>query len=411
MTHKKTNFGLAAIVAAVSALAAAQSSKAALVITATDGGSEAVNGSTFEIIDFTLTGLSGADTTVGPSGQAAGLLDLAGTFTATGTTGGMLSVPGNSTSGDPGYFGNFVTNTGEQSTPAGDDSSFVNFGSHGTSTRSGTGTATETTKGTKTTVSAIAGTSTSFGDTSWLNLNAQAINPGTSAASLVAQILVTPGSGVSFSGQYGTYGTNPGVAAFSFTPGGTSTPTPTMTPIISLTTAAPTAFGSQVGTLALTGRGSGSYNVATASFTTAVNTGYVAVTGFNPGTDQEVYGLRVLEGTGLPSAADLTTIIGDINAAGGTTDTDGATGTITASLVTAPFNNLFPGADILLTTTGTASTTPFLGFNVGGITGLAGGGALTVSSVAAVPEPASLAVLGLGVAGLLGTRRRAQRTA
>ena len=129
--------------------------------------------------------------------------------------------------------------------------------------------------------------------------------------------------------------------------------TPTATPLISLTTA-PTGFGSQVGTLNLTGKGNGSYNVATATFT-ATTTGYVAVTGFNPGTDKEVYGLAV---TG--SAADLATLVTDINATGGNVDSNG---TVVASLRTAASNASFaflPAADdIILTTSGTTSGSPF----------------------------------------------------
>ena len=60
----------------------------------------------------------------------------------------------------------------------------------------------------------------------------------------------------------------------------------TLNPIISLTAAAPTAFGAKVGTLAVTGS-HGSYVPGTATFT-ATPTGYLAVSGFNPSTDSAV---------------------------------------------------------------------------------------------------------------------------
>ena len=216
-------------------------------------------------------------------------------------------------------------------------------------------------------------------------------------ATIFAHIVVPTGTAFTVAGTVG--GDMGTTQAFTVT----NASTPTATPLISLTTVAPTGFGSQVGTLALTGKGSGNYNVVTSTFA-ATNTGYLAVTGFTPATDQEVYGLRVLEGGAVPSPADLATIVADINAAGGTADTNG---TVTASLVTGSFAAQFPTDDILLTTAGTTSGSPFLGFNVTTATGITG--ALTVTSVSAVPEPATLATLALGSVGLLAGRRRRSR--
>ena len=188
----------------------------------------------------------------------------------------------------------------------------------------------------------------------------------------------------------------------AFTTGATPTPTPTATPLISLTTTAPTAFGTQQGTLNLVG-GNTKYSTATATFANAVNTGYVAVNGFNPGTDTEIYGLAV---TG--SAADLQTLVNDINATGGNTDTNG---TVVASLRTAASNAALTGLpaadDIILTTSGTTSGSPFLGLNFTTVTGATG--ALTVSSISAVPEPTTLTALAVGSVGLLAGRRRRNR--
>ena len=241
------------------------------------------------------------------------------------------------------------------------------------------------------------GTVTSF------EIAGQLLPSGVSDTSAVifSHIVVPATAAGTIAGQLG--GTTGSAQSFSLT--FSATATPTSTPLISLTAAAPTGYGSQVGTLAVNGS-NGSYRVATAAFT-STNAGYVAVSGFNPGTDREVYGLSILENGATPSAADLATLVADINATSGAAGTGSTStnGTVTASAITSPFNNLFPaGTDLELTVTGATSGTPFLGFNLSTAAGITG--TLTVSGAAAVPEPTTVAFAAVTVGGLLVGRRR-----
>jgi hypothetical protein len=386
-------FAVAAAAGVGAALTAGGAARAALVITASNAGVETVDNGTYDVIDFYLTGLTAPDNANQSGGAGtAGLLDLQGTFTASGA--GLLGVPGDSNSSSPGYFAKYTTNASVP--PSGYDSSYVNFNGYNSVVRSGTGTSTVTGTGRSATVTAITGNSASFGG-DWFNSDGSSITP--SSTSLIAQVLVTPGYGVSFTGVYGTYGSpsNGSSVTFSYTAPG---------PFISLTTAAPTGLSNLNAPLPVNGS-NGSYRVGTSTFAN-VSSGFVAVTGtgFKPGTDTEVYGLRVLENGAVPSAADLSTIIADINAANGYTDTLG--GTLSASNVSgSAYAREFPNDDLLLTTSGTTGSTalsPYVGFNFTTLTGITG--TVTVNSISAVPEPASLAALVAGAAGVLGARRR-----
>jgi uncharacterized repeat protein (TIGR03803 family) len=176
-----------------------------------------------------------------------------------------------------------------------------------------------------------------------------------------------------------------GSTVFSLTPN----------PILSLTAAAPTAFGSEVGTLTVTGS-SGIYNVASATFA-ATPTGYLAVRGFNPSTDIEVYALEITDSVSGDLAADLSDAVSEINA-----------GTYTGYSVTAsttdPLTNLNNGYDFYITITndtlGTGS--PYFGFDFTQLNGTSD--TLSVAA-AAVPEPASIGLLAVGGITLLGRRR------
>lgn len=196
-----------------------------------------------------------------------------------------------------------------------------------------------------------------------------------------------------------------------------STSSVSVHPIISLVAGSgnvQTNYGSGVGTLALTGVGHGSYNVATANFA-ETQTGSVSVTGFNPVTDEEIYALKLSNGSGAilnnstNQAGILTNVMNDINGQNGNATPTLAQGTIVASLVTGVFSSLFPGYDILLTVNGFSATSGAeLGFDFSSDPGevYAPDQGLSVTSVAAVPEPATAAGIVLGAAGLLLGRRR-----
>jgi hypothetical protein len=183
--------------------------------------------------------------------------------------------------------------------------------------------------------------------------------------------------------------------------GATSSTTVSSHAIISLTagTAAVANYGNADGSLTMTGVGNGSYNVAHDTAFTTSATASVPVTGFNPATDKEIYALKLSLPNGVTDAA----VIADIN--GGGTNV-GAVG-VTASAVTGVYSTLFPGYDILLTSVSgfTATGGASLGFDFTADTTAADAG-ITVTGVAAVPEPATAAGIVLGAAGLLLGRRR-----
>ena len=202
---------------------------------------------------------------------------------------------------------------------------------------------------------------------------------------------------------------------------GSGTTSPTATPIISLTagTTAPTGFGTQLTTANATfspatpvansinvAGANGSYTPGFASVNASggATSGYVQISGFNPAADKEVYALKLDIGGATVAQTDsrLSTIVTDINAS---LATDG----VTASLLTGTtLGSALPTYDIELTSTGTGAAQDILGFNFVGETNIAG---VTVTAVAAIPEPASMGLLALGATGLLaGRRRRGQRT-
>ncbi len=160
-----------------------------------------------------------------------------------------------------------------------------------------------------------------------------------------------PFAGLIFLGDtlYGTTttgGANMDGTVFALTPN----------PIVSLTVAAPAAFGSQVGTLAVVG-GNGKYNMTTAAFT-ATPTGYVAVSGFNPAGDTENYALHITNSVPANLAGDLADAASEINAF------TYSGYSLTASTTDPTGGSFGTGYNFFLTVTGsTLGSSPYLGFD------------------------------------------------
>jgi hypothetical protein len=139
----------------------------------------------------------------------------------------------------------------------------------------------------------------------------------------------------------------------------------------------------------------------------ATSTGYVAITGGAPNGKPDEYALQ-LDVNGVPAtAAQINTIISDINASN--------VGVTAETVANAGLSSAFPNYSVVLTDSLTAST-QYLGFDFSNSgsdttdpdTGL---GAVTATSVAAVPEPTTAAGLIVGAGLLLGRRKNRALTA
>jgi len=158
-----------------------------------------------------------------------------------------------------------------------------------------------------------------------------------------------------------------------------------------------------VGTIAVTGAGSGNYNPKVITISPAVATGSVAVGGFNPSTDAEIFALEILEGSAAPSGADLSAIASQLQTAL-QTEYPGATVTTTdptpgQAFKASSFFDIF--ADIPAPG---ANGNTNLNFDLSELTGLAN--PATLAAVGVVPEPTGVGVLALGAIGLMARRRR-----
>jgi hypothetical protein len=202
-----------------------------------------------------------------------------------------------------------------------------------------------------------------------------------------------------------------------FTISNSSGPTPTY-PIIVLKTSAGSNTGGAItpgnagttanpqgtfvpsGTsLTVTG-GGGSYMAGFIyNLTAGTTAGNVQTAGFT-GTDTNIYLLNIKVAGSDPTLAQENTIIADINnvAAGNTG--------VVASLVAANLTSLggvVSAWDIELTLANPAAQNGVFGFNFAGETNVSG---VTVTDIAAVPEPATAGLLLVGGLGLLARRRR-----
>lgn len=403
MKRNVTKISLAAL-AGASCLLTGYSAKAALTITDTITPNVTFTNGTYDVVVFDLTGMTGVDATPGENAgntQDPELLGLSGIFTVTGGTGtpemAAVGVAGSKQGAA------FLSGAGA-SYGTGVHSSYVAFPSDtgavitevGSSTKS-TGNASSITDSwyvTPGTGSGNVGGIEPAKDPQGLTVASGGSDPYANNG-MIAEILVNHGATVSFVGSYSDYGYAAG-NTINFS-SGTTTTTTTSNPnkIISLITgSAPTTYGAQVGTLDVhTG------SPASVSFSgVGLSTGYVAVTGEN-GSSPELYGLELdLNGTPiLPTdTVDLDKIIADI------TGSNSNVSSVT-TVVGSPFAGVFPAGYDLLVTTTTGSASPFFGFDFTADTTTPG---VTVTGVAAVPEPASMVGIAMGAAGLMLGRRK-----
>lgn len=174
--------------------------------------------------------------------------------------------------------------------------------------------------------------------------------------------------------------------------------------ILTLGSSAPApAYGSSSGTLTVSGH-NGSYNLAEIAGLNDV-TNYVEATGWNPASDEEIYGLDVLVNGNQASVGQLVTLINAIDGDGKAPASSG----VTASTFN-PGGAFAAGYDLFLTYAGGGpATTDFLGLDLSSSndSNLIG---YSFSAVAVVPEPMSLGILAVGGVGILGRRGRRGKT-
>jgi hypothetical protein len=230
-----------------------------------------------------------------------------------------------------------------------------------------------------------------------------AITGANQASTLDLAYVVVPQPASATSGHFTVNGSIAESTSGSAIPVNGTFPAPVVTtsaghPIVSLT-----AQGSQVagysGNLLPQLHVVGSNGAYVPAFDHSVNNaiGQAEVIGFVPANDNETYGLKLvgLSSDAPTAAAQIATIITDINA---------GLGGVTALVPTSDVAAIFPGYQIELKgNIGNLTADQSLGFDFTQETNVAG---ITVSDVAAVPEPASIAGLVLGASMLLGRRKR-----
>lgn len=171
--------------------------------------------------------------------------------------------------------------------------------------------------------------------------------------------------------------------------------------VVSLTSAAPTSYGTSSGTLTVAGS-NGKYTLNQITGLTDV-TNYVEAAGWNPATDEEVYGLDVLVNGNAANAAQLATLVNAIGGDGLATASSGVTASATDPLGAAAFPSQY---NLFLSYAGGGPSSPdFLGVDLssGNDSNLAG---YSFSAVAAVPEPMTIGLMAVGAVGLMARRNR-----
>jgi hypothetical protein len=209
--------------------------------------------------------------------------------------------------------------------------------------------------------------------------------------------------------------------SFSLTFHGAEPPPPPEGRLVSLTSAAPLTYGNKLspspaggidqaafdnggsadGIIHLLGSSATGYVPGHANAIGGAGSGgqnlfYTEVSGWNPTTDLEVFALNIKVNGADPTLAQDSAVMSDINASN--------SGNVTASLVTGgSYASVFPGYDILLTAANGTISPEYLGINFANDLNTTG---VTVTDIAIVPEPASLAVILPAAAGLLLGRRK-----
>jgi len=211
------------------------------------------------------------------------------------------------------------------------------------------------------------------------------------------QVVVKQGTVFTFAGELDT---STSVNDFNTVIGGGSPP-----PVLTLTFGNSVPGSSNLGaTFAMTGLGHGSYNLQTKGISGAAQTtGYTDVTGFNPATDVEVYGLAIDSNGSLATGSTLTSIVASLEASLQSTDTNwnitalppgpSGVGSSAVSILEAAGNN----AEVVLPD---VTDDAYLSWNLSSLPGV------TITSVSVVPEPTSIAAIVLGGSALLARKRR-----
>jgi len=170
----------------------------------------------------------------------------------------------------------------------------------------------------------------------------------------------------------------------------------------------PNGYGSAaMGTLTVQNAGGpGKYFPGYFNIPGGATSGFIALAGFLPGDAPEIAIQVAIGGVVLsPTDTRLAAIIADIKGS----DANISTGVTTVA--GSPFAGIFPGYDILLPSSIAATGSPFFAFDFSNSgTDLSDTdvalGPVTVTSIAAVPEPATAAGVILSAAGLLLGRRK-----
>jgi hypothetical protein len=179
--------------------------------------------------------------------------------------------------------------------------------------------------------------------------------------------------------------------------------------IISLTPASegvPFGYGLSQGVLSVNGH-DGNYNLAQLTCL-PTSAGYVEANGFNPGTDEEIYAIDVLDDGTQATPAEIAVLVNAINRGDGIVP---ASVGVTAAAAYAdlpvvdssPFGSQY---NLFLDFASGLSADNFLAFDVSLDNDPNLNGLYAVSAIAVIPEPMSLGLLALGGVGLLTQRPR-----